>query len=115
MARGKRRDGNEAPIVAALVAIGATVTRLDGEGLPDLLVGYRGKTTLLEVKMPLGPKGGLPEHREHEGGRGDLTKAQVAWWDGWRGEVAHVVRSPDEAVAIVGAVALTTGSEQVSQ
>lgn len=99
--RAKRRDQNEPAIVDALEAIGASVTRLDGDGFPDLAVGYRGVTTLLEVKMPLGPKGGLPEHREHEGGRGDLTRAQVAWWDSWRGAPAIVVRSAAEAIAAV--------------
>lgn len=103
MHRAKRRDANEVEIVRALEAAGASVTRLDGDGIPDLLVGYRGRSTLLEVKMPLGPKGGLPEHRDHEGGRGDLTRAQVEWWDGWLGEPAIVVRSPTEALIAIGA------------
>lgn len=100
-ARAKRRDANEMVIVKALEEIGASVTRLDGDGIPDLLVGLDGKTHLLEVKLPLGPKGGLPEHREHEGGKGDLTKAQVAWWSSWTGDPAVVVRSPAEAIAAI--------------
>lgn len=99
----KRRDGNEPSIVDALVAAGAAVTRIGDFGVPDLLVGYRGRTFLLEVKMPLGPKGGIPESREHEGGRGDMTKAQVKWWSTWTGEPAKIVRSADEALAAIGA------------
>lgn len=102
-ARAKRRDANEPDVVNALVAAGAVVTRLDGDGVPDLLVGFKGRSFLLEVKLPMGPRGGLPEHREHEGGRGDLTAAQVKWWDAWIGEPAIVVRSPSEALAAIGA------------
>ena len=99
----RNRDSNEKPIVEVLVTAGASVTKLGDEGAPDLLVGFRGRTFLLEVKRPLGARGGLPEHREHEGGRGDLTRAQVKWWDGWRGEPAVVVRTPAEALAVIGA------------
>lgn len=103
-ARAKRRDRNEPSVVDALEAAGATVTRIDADGFPDLVVGYRGKTWLLEVKLPLGPRGGKSARRESEGGRGDLTRAQVAWWDSWRGEPAIVVRSPAEALEAVGCV-----------
>lgn len=102
-ARAKRRDTNEPEIVEALEGAGATVTRLDGDGVPDLLVGFRGRSFLIEVKLPLGPRGGKSARRESEGGRGDLTKAQVTWWDAWTGEPAVVVRSPAEALAVIGA------------
>lgn len=102
-ARAKRRDANEPEIVAALELAGASVTRLDGDGVPDLLVGFQGRSKLLEVKLPLGPRGGKSARREWEGGRGDFTRAQVAWWDGWRGEPAIVVRSAFEALAAIGA------------
>lgn len=100
--RAKRRDTNEPEIVNALVAAGAVVTRLDGDGVPDLLVGFRGRSFLLEVKLPLGPRGGV-HHHGTEGSRGDLTPAQVKWWDAWSGEPAIVVRSPAEALAAIGA------------
>lgn len=102
-ARAKRRDDNEPEVVAALVAAGAVVTRVDGDGVPDLLVGFKGRTFLLEVKLPRGARGGLTRHRDHEGGRGDLTAAQVKWWDAWTGAPAHVVRTPAEALAAIGA------------
>lgn len=101
-ARAKRRDENEPGIVQALEGAGAYVTRLDGDGVPDLLVGYKGRSFLLEVKLPLGPRGGV-HHHGREGSRGDLTAAQVKWWDAWPGEPAIVVRSAAEALAAIGA------------
>jgi hypothetical protein len=98
----KQRDANEVEIVDALRAVGCTVTRLGDAGVPDLLVGRDGRTYLLEVKMPMGPRGGVQRHGAKPGGRGDLTPAQVKWWDAWRGERAHVVRSVAEALFAVG-------------
>ena len=69
----RARDQNEGPIVAALRSVGATVSRLNDPGAPDLLVGFRAGTYLLEVKRPLGARGGMPERRDHEGGRGVLA------------------------------------------
>lgn len=103
MHRAKRRDANEAEIVRALELAGATVTRLDGEGVPDLLVGFQGKSKLLEVKLPHGPRGGVHHHGK-VGSDGDMTPAQVRWWGAWRGEAAVVVRSAEEALAAIGVV-----------
>ena len=43
-----RRDANEKEIIQALESIGCTVYRLDSP--VDLLVGYRARNILLEVK-----------------------------------------------------------------
>src|SRR5688572_9955686 len=104
MRRSKRRDDNEPEIVQAFRARGASVTRLDDAGVPDLLVGFRRVTKLVEVKMPMGVRGGLPAHRDHEGGRGDLTRAQVAWWDSWLGDPAVIVRTVDDAHALIDVI-----------
>jgi hypothetical protein len=105
MNRAKRRDSNETPIVDALRGVGAAVTRLNEDGVPDLLVGFRGHTFLLEVKHPLGPRGGFTSKttaaRAVSGT--DLTAPQVGWWAAWNGEPAIVVRSPAEALAAIGA------------
>lgn len=103
MRRAAQRDANEPIIVEALEAVGAAVQRLSAPGVPDLLVGYRGVLYLLEVKLPLGPRGGLPERRGHEGGRGDMTAAQVKWWDAWKGPAPVIVRNASEALAAIGA------------
>lgn len=75
----RRRDINEKVIVAALVAIGAHVTRVSGEGAPDLLIRYQGRLVAVEVKGP----------------HGKPTQAQ-------QGTNWPIVRSVDEALAVVG-------------
>ena len=112
MKYARARDANEKEIVAALIAIGCTVSRLGDTGVPDLLVGYHGHTVLLEVKLPLGVRGGV--HHNGHGGKGDLTRAQVIWWDSWRGSPAHVVRSAAEALAAVTGLTATTQQPELS-
>ena len=80
------RDANEEEIVGALIAAGATVERITGRGLPDLLVGYKGENFLLEVKNPRT--------------QGQLSKDQRKWHSTWEGQCA-VVRSPDGALQIL--------------
>ena len=64
-----RTDANHTAITKALRKIGAKVTDLSrvGGGVPDLLVFYRGRTTLLEVKTPTGSLNKLQQawHAEH--------------------------------------------------
>lgn len=83
-----RVDANQARIVAALRAAGATVQVLSavGQGCPDLLVGRHGVNYLLECKV------------EH----GKLTPDEATWHDLWRGDVA-IVRDEDDALRVVGA------------
>ena len=93
MRRAARIDANQPAIVKALRAIGCSVdiTSHVGNGFPDLTVGYRKRTTLLEVKDGSKP----PSDRE-------LTPDQVKWHIAWRGQVA-VVTSVEEAIAAVSA------------
>ena len=84
------RDANEPVIVEALRKAGATVSRLDTP--LDLLVGYRRLNLLIEVKLPLGPRGG--EHGS------SLTPAQKDFIENWRGQHA-IVRSPQEALRVL--------------
>ena len=87
-----RTDANQARIVEALRRIGASVSVTSGvgNGFPDLLVGYRGQTTLLEVKDGEKP----PSKRA-------LTEAEAYFLDSWRGGPAVVVESEHEAIAAV--------------
>lgn len=82
-------DTTQPSIVKALRAVGATVLHLHqlGSDAPDLLVGFRGRDYLLEVKGPKTP----------------VTDAQSRWHEGWRGRRPHVVRSPEEALQAIGA------------
>jgi hypothetical protein len=98
--RAARRDANEAEIIAALRAVGATVQQLSGEDVPDLLVGFRGVDHLMEIKRPLGPRGGHAEGIKHV----SLTPDQAKWHAAWRGRPPVVVRTVDEALAAIGAV-----------
>ena len=87
--RARRRDANEPEIIAALEAVGVSVQALNAKGVPDLLLGVAGGNILLEVKDGDKP----PSARK-------LTPDQVAWHEGWRGQV-QVANSTDEALSLV--------------
>lgn len=96
----KKRDANEGEIVEALEAVGATVTKLGDAGVPDLLVGYRGESTLIEVKDPAQSKKAY--RAGAGGGREELTEAQRKWWAlPWAGGRRAVVYTAAEALAFV--------------
>lgn len=94
MRRAAKIDRNQPEIVAALRKVGATVVSLAaaGDGIPDLLVGFRRETFLLEVKDGLLP----PSARQ-------LNDEQVGWHIRWGGGPCTVVNSADEALAFIGA------------
>lgn len=93
MRRAARIDANQEQVVSALRAAGATVQSLAGVGVgvPDLLVGYQGKTLLLEVKDGKKP----PSERR-------LTEDQVKWHGAWRGGPLAVVDGVDAALRVLG-------------
>lgn len=97
----KRRDDNEPAIVQALEAMGCSVSRIENFGVPDLLVGYRGRTILLEVKNAKSNKGGRQLVSKGGSGKTGLTDKQVEWFREWVGGSAIVVWTPEEAVAAV--------------
>jgi hypothetical protein len=86
-----RVDANQALIVQALRAIGASVLHLHQlKNCFDLLVGYRGRTFLVEVKDPSQP----PSKRQ-------LTPGEAKFRDEWRGSTYHIVHTADEAIRII--------------
>ena len=91
--RAARVDQNHDQVVTALRAAGATVQSLAGvgKGVPDLLVGYKGQTMLMEVKD--GFKS--PSKRL-------LTEDQLRWHGSWKGGALAVVDSPDAALRMIG-------------
>jgi Holliday junction resolvase len=95
MRRAAKVDANQEQIVEALRAVGATVQTLAavGKGVPDLLVGYQGKTLLLEVKDGRRP----PSERR-------LTEDQLVWHGAWRGGPLAVVDGVDAALRALGAI-----------
>lgn len=91
MRHAARIDANQDQIVTALRAMGATVRIVtQGNGLPDLLVGFRGVTILMEVKD--GQK--VPSARK-------LTPAEQKFFEEWRGGIVAIVNSVDEAIDLL--------------
>lgn len=91
MRRAARTDDNQNEIVDALRKIGATVQPLHavGKGCPDILVGWRGMNTLLEIKDSNKPASAIR-----------LTQDQIKWHAMWGGQVT-VVKSIQEAIEAV--------------
>jgi hypothetical protein len=81
--RAAKRDDNEPECRKAAEELGASWEPVSGKGIPDALVGFRGETTLMEVK-----------------GRGKkLTPAQVAFRKRWRGGTPVTVTTADDVRA----------------
>ena len=80
-------DANHVEIVAKLRQVGAVVVDLAkvGGGCPDLLVGFRGKSYLMEVKTA----------------KGYIRPTQVLFFTTWRGGEIAVVRSFDDAYNVI--------------
>ncbi len=93
MRRASKVDRNQSEIVAALRQIGCSVQLLHsvGAGCPDLMVGYRRDTFLLELKDGSKP----PSARKK-------TDAQVIWHDAWRGKPVAVVCNIRQALEAIG-------------
>ena len=93
--RAARVDSNHVAVVSALRAAGATVQSLAGvgKGVPDLLVGYRQNTLLMEVKD--GHKS--PSKRQ-------LTEDQLKWHREWNGGTLAVVDGPEAALRALGVI-----------
>jgi hypothetical protein len=100
--RAAKVDANQDAIVTALEAAGASVQSLApiGRGCPDLLVAgprkayFNGKADvamfLMEIKNPKG--------------KDEVNDKQTKWHIAWNAPV-YVVRSPDEALRVIGAIA----------
>lgn len=87
----RRSDRNQLELMNQIRQLGATVTSLHevGNGVPDLLVGYRNQNFLFEVKDPQQP----PSKRK-------LTLMEQDFHESWRGNV-HVIMSIDDVIKIL--------------
>jgi Holliday junction resolvase len=92
MRRSAKVDANQVEIVKALRSVGCTVQSLaaTGQGVPDLLVGFRERTYLLEIK-----DGSKPASARK------LTPDQVIWHQNWRGGPLAVVESVEDAFRVI--------------
>ncbi len=82
MRRAAKIDATQDQVVSLARAFGATVQSLAtvGNGCPDLLIGYKGHTVLVEVK-----DGGKPPSQRA------LNENQLKWWANWQGGTLVVV------------------------
>ena len=82
----KKVDTNQAEIVDALRKAGASVFDLHevGRGLPDILVGYRNKNYLMEIKYK----------------KGVLNAKENDFFDNWQGQ-AIVVYTAEQALRVI--------------
>ena len=92
MRRAAKIDKNQPAIVDALRACGAIVQSLAavGNGCPDLLIGYRGRTILVEVK----DGSNVPSAQK-------LTLDQLLWHAKWSGGSLAVVNDIEGALRIL--------------
>ncbi len=94
MRQRAKKDTNHNSIGDALLRAGASVwdTSGVGSGFPDIVVGFRGNTFLLEVKDGAKP---LSQRK--------LTTDETAFHMSWRGKCA-IVNNEMEALKAIGAV-----------
>lgn len=87
MRKKPKTDANQSDIVKAIRSAGGSVQILAavGAGCPDLLVGWRDVTVLLEVKSE----------------KGTLTPDQQKWRLDWRGGKPYIVRSVHDAIKLL--------------
>jgi hypothetical protein len=60
-----------------------------GKGCPDIMVGYRGKNYLIEIKNGKRPPSGQV-----------LTPAEILFFERWMGQV-DIIRSENEAIEFI--------------
>lgn len=87
----KKRDAAEPEVVSTLQQCGFSVERLDKP--VDLLIGFRGKTFLVEVKSSA------------KGYGKSLNRNQQDFSDKWRGTPVVILRSAQDAMDFAVAVA----------
>ena len=84
----KRVDENQKQIIHTFIALGASVLNLSrvGEGCPDILIGYKNVSCLVEIKR-------------NEQSR--YTDSQVKFMQNWRGGPVSRIDSVDAAIRLI--------------
>lgn len=97
--RRHKLDANQREIADGLARLGCTVVDLSavGGGCPDLLVGYRGRTYLIEIKAPDAAK-----RRWNTSTHAATLERQQKWRDNWSGRAVAVVTTLVQAAIAVG-------------
>ena len=83
----KKVDNNQLDIVKAFRSMGATVLNLSavGKGCPDLLIGYKNISVLVEVKSKTGK----------------FTEPQLKFMEQWKGGAVNRIDSVDGAIRLI--------------
>jgi len=83
----KKVDNNQLEIVKVFKSLGATVLNLSGvgKGCPDLLIGYKGISVLVEIKSKTGK----------------FTEPQLKFMEQWRGGAVNRIDSIDGAIRLI--------------
>ena len=83
----KRVDNNQLEIIKAFQSMGATVLNLSavGKGCPDLLIGYKNISVLVEVKSKTGK----------------FTEPQLKFIKQWQGGAVNRIDSVDGAIRLI--------------
>jgi rhamnose utilization protein RhaD (predicted bifunctional aldolase and dehydrogenase) len=84
----KRVDENQSQIFHTFIALGASVCNLStvGRGCPDALIGYKGKTVLVEIKRD---------------SKAPYTEPQIKFMQEWRGGAISRIDSVDAAIRLI--------------
>jgi Holliday junction resolvase len=84
----RRVDDNQKSIVHTFIALGCSVLDLStvGRGCPDLLVGYKGNSVLVEVKSSA---------------KATFTEPQIKFMQEWRGGAVSRIDSVDAAIRLI--------------
>ena len=83
----KKVDNNQLEIVKAFRSMGATVLNLSGvgKGCPDLLIGYKSISVLVEIKSKTGK----------------FTEPQLKFMEQWQGGAVNRIDSVDGAIRLI--------------
>lgn len=85
-----RTDKNQKQIEKVLKQLGASVksTSQLGNGFPDLIIGYKGKTYLVEIKG------------ENSYGK-TLRESQIKFKNSWKGSPIIILRTTNDAIEFI--------------
>jgi hypothetical protein len=88
MAYAKRVDENHNLIKHTFIALGASVLDLSrvGQGCPDMLIGYKGKCAMVEIKSS---------------NKAQFTEPQLKFIKNWRGSSISRIDSVDGAIRLI--------------
>jgi len=84
----KRVDENQKQLIHTFIALGASVLNLSrvGQGCPDLLIGYKNKSVLVEIKKD---------------SKSTFTEPQIKFMQEWRGGAVSRIDSVDAAIRLI--------------